>query len=73
MSSHMKTKKLKKAATGMEVKSTVKATPKSSMDSAKPKVYTPKSYVDMFGVTRKGVKPKPTTFKKGGATKTKKK
>lgn len=69
MSSHMKTKKLKKADNGMEVKSTVKAKPKPSMDSVKPKVYTPKSYVDMFGVTRKGVKPKPTTFKKGGSKK----
>lgn len=33
--------------------------------SAKPQ----KTWVDMFGVTHKGVKPKPTTFKKGGAKK----
>ena len=30
---------------------------------------TQKTWVDMFGVTHKGVKPKPTTFKKGGAKK----
>lgn len=28
-----------------------------------------KTWVDMFGVTHKGVKPKPTTFKKGGTKK----
>ena len=61
MSSHMKKAKLKKANAGMAVKST--ATPKPTVDSAKPKVYTPKTYVDKFGKTMKGVPPKPTTFK----------
>lgn len=71
MSSHMKKAKLKKANAGMAVKST--ATPKPTVDSAKPKVYTPKTYVDKFGRTMKGVPPKPTTFKKGGSMKTLKK
>ena len=67
MSSHMKKAKLKKANAGMVVKST--AAPKPTVDSAKPKVYTPKTYVDKFGRTMKGVPPKPTTFKKGGSAK----
>ena len=61
---------LKKANAGMTVKSsTSKVAPKPTVDSAKPKVYTPKTYVDKYGRTMKGVPPKPTTFKKGGAKK----